>query len=157
MPNGGSIGHRIDGPTEHTLQLGKMLAAGANFRAFFPILQLQNADDSTIGRAPQGLTKTSIEADADAYLSNPTYFPVGMFDDTPDGNGNPVDVPPLFRQDLAAPYGTSGQNAVLDNFSNTIYTALFAPPTCALRAGARCCTPLRAKTATNWPMTTPPC
>ncbi len=35
---------------------------------------------------------------------------------------------PLFRQDLAAPYGTSGQNAVLDNFSNTIYTALFAPP-----------------------------
>ncbi len=136
MPNGGSIGHRIDGRTEHTLQIGKMLAAAANSRAFFPILQLQNADGSTIGRAPKGLTKSSTEAEVDAYLSNPDYFPVGMFDDTPDGNGNPVHVVPFFRQDLAAPYGTSGQNNVLDNFNNTVYTAIF-DPTNLLSPGGR--------------------
>lgn len=136
MPNGGSIGHRIDGRTEHTLQIGKLLATAANSRAFFPNLQLQMADGSTIGRAPKGLTKESTEADVDAYLSNPAYFPVGMFDDTPDGNGNPMHVPPLFRQDLAAPYGTSGQNAVLDNFSNTVYTAVF-DPTGLLTPGGR--------------------
>lgn len=127
MPNGGSIGHRIDGRTEHTLQIGKLLAVAANSRAFFPTLQLQMADGSTIGRAPHGLTKASTEADVDAYLSNPKYYPVGMFDDTPDGNGNPMHVPPLFRQDLAAPYGTSGQNDVLDDFSNTVYTVLLDP------------------------------
>ena len=136
MANGGSIGHRIDGRTEHSLQIGKMLAAAGNSRAFFPILQLQMADGSSIGRAPKGLTRESTEADVDAYLSNPQYFPVGMFDDTPDGIGNPVHVPPLFRQDLAGPYGTSGQNAVLDNFSNTIYTALF-DPTRLLTPGGR--------------------
>ena len=136
MPNGGSIGHRIDGRTEHTLQIGKMLAAAANSRAFFPILQLQNADGSTIGRAPKGLTRESTEADVDAYLSNPAYFPVGMFDDTPDGIGNPVHVPALFRQDLAAPYGSSGQNDLLDDLSNTIYTAIF-DPTNLLSPGGR--------------------
>lgn len=136
MANGGSIGHRIDGRTEHTLQIGKLLATAANSRAFYPNLQLQMADGSTIGRAPHGLTKDSTEAQVDAYLSNPEYFPVGMFDDTPDGIGSPMHVPPLFRQDLAAPYGTSGQNDKLDNFSNTVYTALL-DPTGLLTPGGR--------------------
>ena len=127
MPNGGSIGHRIDGRTEHTLQIGKLLAAAANSRAFYPVLQLQMADGSTIGRAAKGLTKDSTEADVDMYLSNPQNYPVGMFDDTPDGNGNPMHVVPLFRQDLAAPFGTSGQNDKLEDFNNTVYTALFDP------------------------------
>jgi hypothetical protein len=64
----------------------------------------------------------------DAYLSNPAYYPVGMFDDTPDGNGNPMQIMPVFRRDLAAPYGSGGRIARLDNFSNLVYAALFDLP-----------------------------
>ena len=124
MPNGGSIGHRLDGRTNHNLQVGKIFAAAENSRALYPTLQLQMADGSTIGRAPRGLTKQSTEADVDAYLSNPKYYPAGSFDDTPDGIGNPVHITPLFRQDLAAPFGSSGQDAKESDFNNTVYTAL---------------------------------
>ena len=34
---------------------------------------------------------------------------------------------PLFRQDLAAPFGSEGSIARLDNFSNLVYTGLFDP------------------------------
>lgn len=121
----GSIGKRIDGPTPHSLNVGKLLATAANSRALFTTLQLQQPDGTTIGRAPKGLTAKSTEADVDAYLSNPKYYPVGMFDDSPDGNGNPVHIAPFFRQDLAAPFGSSGQNDKLNDFNNTVYTALF--------------------------------
>ena len=121
----GTIGKRIDGPTPHGLNVGKLLATGANTRALFTTAQLQNPDGSTIGRAPKGLTAKSSEAEFDAYFSNPKYYPVGMFDDSPDGNGNPVHIAPFFRQDLAAPYGSSGQNSKLNDFNNTVYTALF--------------------------------
>ena len=121
----GSIGKRIDGPTPHQLNVGKLLATAANSRALFTTLQLQQPDGSTIGRAPKGLTATSTEAEVDAYLSNPKFYPVGTFDDSPDGNGNPVHIAPFFRQDLAAPFGSSGQNDKLEDFNNTVYTALF--------------------------------
>jgi len=121
----GTIGKRIDGPTPHGLNVGKLLATGANTRALFPTAQLQNPDGSTIGRAPKGLTAKSTEAEFDAYFSNPKYYPIGTFDDSPDGNGNSVHIAPFFRQDLAAPYGSSGQNNDLNDFNNTVYTALF--------------------------------
>ncbi|MGI4833399.1 MAG: hypothetical protein ACRYFK_08045 [Janthinobacterium lividum] len=121
----GTIGKRIDGPTPHQLNVGKLLATGANTRALFPTAQLQNPDGSTIGRAPKGLTAKSTEAEFDAYFSNPKYYPIGTFDDSPDGNGNSIHIAPFFRQDLAAPYGSSGQNSDLNDFNNTVYTALF--------------------------------
>lgn len=121
----GTIGKRIDGPTPHGLNVGKLLATGANTRALFPVAQLQNPDGSTIGRAPKGLTAKSTEAEFDAYFSNPKYYPIGTFDDSPDGNGNSIHITPFFRQDLAAPYGSSGQNSDLNDFNNTVYTALF--------------------------------
>jgi len=55
----------------------------------------------SIGHRLEGLTEESTEAEVDAYLSNPAYYPVGMFDDTFDGNGDPMQISPLFRQDLA--------------------------------------------------------
>lgn len=121
----GTIGKRIDGPTQHSLNVGKLLATCGNTRAFFTTAQLTGPDGSTIGRAPTGLTAKSTEAEFDAYFSNPKYYPVGMFDDSPDGNGNPVHIQPFFRQDLAAPYGSSGQNSDLNDFNNTVYTVLF--------------------------------
>ena len=138
IPSGGSIGHRLDGRTNHNLNIGKILATGANSRALYPLLQLalKANGGKTFGRAPTGLTETSTESEVDAYLSNPEYYPVGMFDDTFDGNGDPMQITPLFRQDLSAPFGSDGTIAKLDNFSNTVYTVLF-DPTSLTTAGGR--------------------
>jgi cytochrome c2 len=126
MPNGGSVGHRRDGLTNHNLDVGAVLATAANSRALYPMLQLalRANGGKTFGRAPVGLTSASTEADVDAYLKNKQYYPVGMFDDSFDGNGEPMRVPPLFRQDLAAPFGSGGEFAKLDDFNNLVYTAL---------------------------------
>jgi cytochrome c2 len=131
MPNGGSIGRRQDGRATHTLDFGTLLSLGTNSRAYYPVLQLSLTANGgkTLGRAPTGLTETSTEAEVDAYLTNKNFYPVGMFDDTVDGNGDPMHNMPLFRQDLAFPYGSGGSIAKLDNFSNLVYTALLDPTT----------------------------
>lgn len=128
-PNGGSIGHRLDGLANHNLNLGAIFASAANSRALYPVLQLtlKANKGKTLGRAKEGLTEDSSEQEVDAYLSNPENYPVGMFDDTFDGNGDPMHNTPLFRQDLAAPFGSEGTIARLDNFSNLVYTGLFDP------------------------------
>ena len=127
VPGGGSIGHREDGRANHNLDMGKIFATAANTRALYPMLQLslRANQGKSLGRAPAGLTEHSTEAEVDAYFSNPAYYPVGMFDDTFDGNGDPMHNTPLFRQDLAAPFGSEGTIARLDNFSNLVYTSLF--------------------------------
>ena len=137
LPNGGSIGHRLDGQTNHHLNMGSILATGANSRALYPMLQLalKANGGKTFGRAPTGLTETSTEAEVDAYLSNPQYYPIGMFDDTFDGNGNPMHITPLFRQDLAGPFGSDGTIERLDNFSNVVFTILFDPTTLTTPGG----------------------
>jgi len=108
--------------------VGKLLAMAANSRAFYPNLQ-QTFLGVSIGRAPSGLGPDSTEAEVDAYLSNPAYYPVGTFDETQDGNGNPVKNTPLFRQDLAAPYGSAGEFRLLDDISNSSYTTNLDPTT----------------------------
>ncbi len=127
LPNGGSIGRRLDGRAVHTINLGAIFAMADNSRALYPVLQLslKANGDKTLGRAPKGLTEKSSEQEVDAYLSNPAFYPVGMFDDSFDGNGDPMHNSPLFRQDLAFPYGSEGTIAKLDNFSNLVYTSLF--------------------------------
>ncbi len=137
LPNGGSIGKRLDGRAAHTLNFGSLLALGTNSRAYFPVLQLalDANGGKTLGRAPTGLTKNSTEAEVDAYLTNPAYYPVGTFDDTFDGNGDPMHNSALFRTDLAAPWGTEGTIARLDNFSNLVYTGLLDPTGITTPAG----------------------
>lgn len=127
VPNGGSVGKRIDGPATVNLNVGAILAMAANSRAFFPMAQLKQPDGTSIGRAPSamGLTKDSTEAEVDAYFSNATYYPVGTFDDTVDGNGNSVNITPLLDGNLAAPWGSTGEFQKLDHFNNTVYTGLF--------------------------------
>lgn len=129
VAGGGQVGRREDGRATHTLNFGRLMAVGTNSRALYPILQLALAANGggTIGRAPTGLTENSSEAEVDAYLSNPQFYPVGMFDDTFDGNGDPMHNVPLFRQDLAGPFGSEGAIARLDNFSNLVYTGLLDP------------------------------
>ena len=133
VANGGGIGKRVDGPTPHNLQVGKIFAAAANSRALYPLLQLKLVanGNKTLGRAPlsAAITPDSTEAEVDAYLSNPAYYPVGMFDDAPDGNGAPMHIVPMFRTQRNAPYGTPGDIARLDNFNNLVYTALLDPTT----------------------------
>ena len=128
MPKGGSVGRRVDGPAALTLNVGKLMAMAANSRAVYPNLQ-QTFLGISIGRAPSGLGPNSTEAEVDAYLSNPAYYPVGTFDETQDGNGNPVKNVPLFRQDLAAPYGTAGDFGKLDDIGNGSYTTNLDPTT----------------------------
>lgn len=131
MPGGGSIGKRLDGRANHALDFGSLAAIGLNSRAYYPVLQLTLAANggATLGRAPTGLTPASTEAEVDAYLDNDAFYPRGMFDDTVDGNGDPMHNSALFRTDLAAPWGTEGSIARLDNFSNLVYTALLDPTT----------------------------
>lgn len=138
LPNGGSIGRRLDGRAAHNLNFGALVALGTNSRAYYPVLQLALTANggATLGRAPTGLTETSTEAQVDAYLSNPAFYPIGMFDDTIDGNGDPMHNSALFRTDLAAPWGTEGAIALLDNFGNLVYTALL-DPTYATTPGGR--------------------
>ncbi|MBA3672725.1 MAG: hypothetical protein H0W68_11990, partial [Gemmatimonadaceae bacterium] len=137
IPGGGSVGPRLDGRATHNLNFGKLIALAANSRALYPLLQLSLAANGgkSLGRAPTGLTGTSTEAQVDAYLSNPDFYPVGMFDDTFDGNGDPMHNVPLFRQDLAAPFGSEGAIARLDNFSNLVYTGLLDPTTLTTPGG----------------------
>ncbi len=47
-----------------------------------------------------------------------------MFDDAFDGNGAPMHITPMFRADLAAPWGSEAAISKLDNFSNLVYTGL---------------------------------
>ena len=131
LAGGGSIGKRLDGRAAHNLNFGKLVATALNSRALYPLLQLalDANGGKTLGRAPTGLTQNSSEAEVDAYLSNPNFYPIGMFDDTFDGNGDPMKNPALFRTDLAAPWGTDGAIARLDNFSNLVYTGLLDPTT----------------------------
>lgn len=137
MPGGGSIGKRLDGRANHNLDFGSLIATGLNTRAYYPVLQLALVANGgkTLGRAPTGLTPASTEADVDAYLSNKAYYPRGSFDDTVDGNGDPQHNSALFRTDLAAPWGTEGGIARLDNFSNLVYTALLDPTTVTTPGG----------------------
>ncbi|MBA3269770.1 MAG: hypothetical protein H0T71_04600 [Acidobacteria bacterium] len=128
MPGKGSIGKRIDGPAALVLNMGKLFATADNSRALFPNLQIEH-EGKTIGRAPKGLTAKSTEAEVDAYLENPAFYPVGTFDETQDGHGNPVTNQPLFRQDLAGPYGSAGEHALLDGIGNGSYTTNLDPTT----------------------------
>ncbi len=107
--------------------MGATFAIAANTRALYPIAQLSLAanGNKTIGRAPTGVTELSTEAELDAYFNNPQFYPIGMFDDAPDGNGAPMHITPMFRGDLSAPYGSEGAISKLDNFSNLVYTVLF--------------------------------
>ena len=121
IPNGGSIGRRIDGPAALNLDMGALLALAANSRAYYPNLQV-TLGGKTIGRAPKGLTPESTEKEVDAYLKNRDFYPVGTFDETSDGNGNPVKNQPLFRTDLSAPWASAGEHQRLDDISNASYT-----------------------------------
>ncbi len=151
LPNGGSIGRRLDGRAAHNLNFGALLALGTNTRAYYPVLQLSLTANggATLGRAPTGLTETSTEAEVDAYVSNPAFYPIGMFDDTPDGNGEPMHNSALFRTDLAAPWGTEGAIATLDNFGNLVYTALLDPTFLTTSGGRAFLTTLGGTAAGN--------
>ena len=148
MPGGGSIGHREDGRANLNLNFGKIVSTADNPLAFYPFLQT-TLGGKTIGRAARGLTVNSSEAEAKAYLSDPQNYPVGMFDDTPDGNGNPVVTSPLFRQDLAAPFGSAGEQPSVESFSNGVYTVAFDPVSLTTPEGRKFLTIVGGKAGTQ--------
>lgn len=130
LPGAGSIGKRIDGLAATTLDVGKLLAVAANSRAFYPNTHVDLGPAPTASRAgKKPLDAESTEADFDAFFTDRELYPVGTFDETQDGNGNPVINTALFRQDLAAPYGTAGEFAKLEDISNGSFTTNLDPTT----------------------------
>lgn len=144
LPGKGSIGKRLDGRATHSLDMGKALAIAENSRAYYPNLQLE-LGGKTIGRAPKGIRQDSTEAEVDAYLKNPEFYPRGTFDETQDGIGNPVQNTPLFRQDLAGPYGSNGLHEKLEGISNASYTTNLDPTTLATPEGRKLLVTLAGK------------
>ena len=130
----GAIGKITDGPAALVFDMGQFLAWGANTKAYYPNAQISYLG-ITIGRAPSGLTSYSSEADFDRYFTNKAWYPVGTFDETQDGIGNPVVNQPLFRQDLAAPWSSSAEFRFLDNISNGSYTQNLDPTILVSRDG----------------------
>ena len=129
LPNGGSIGKRVDGPGSTHLNVGAILATAANSRAFYPLAQLKEPGGSGKAPANMALTASSTEAEFDAYFSNPAYYPVGTFDVTFDGVGNPAINPSLFGDTLKPPFGGPLKLSKLEDFNNLVYTALLEPTT----------------------------
>ncbi len=129
IATGGSIGKRVDGPGATNLNVGAILATAANTRALYPLAQLKEPGGS--GRAPaeMALTAMSTEAEFDAYFSNPEYYPVGTFDVSFDGVGNPAPNPALFGETVKPPFGGALNISKLENFNNLVYTALMEPTT----------------------------
>jgi mono/diheme cytochrome c family protein len=130
----GSIGKITDGPAALVFDMGQFLAWGANTKAYYPNAQISYLGVTT-GRAPTGLTSYSSEASFDRYFTNKAWYPVGTFDETQDGIGNPVVNQPLFRQDLAAPWSSSAEFRYLDNISNGSYTQNLDPTILATKDG----------------------
>ena len=129
LPGAGSIGKRIDGLAATTLDAGKLFAMAANSRALYPNTHAWLGLGKTVGRGMKPLSADSTEAEFDAFFTDRTLYPVGTFDETQDGNGNPVINTALFRQDLAAPYGTAGEFSKLDDISNGSFTTNLDPTT----------------------------
>lgn len=72
-----------------------------------------------------------------------------MFDDTIDGNGDPMHNMPLFEQDLAFPYGSDSTITTQDNFANTVYTILLDPTRLTTPGGRAFVTVLGGAAAEN--------
>jgi len=130
LPSGGTIGKRVDGPTNHNLDVGASLALAKNSRVFYPTLALELVANQGKSVSRKGIgvgliSKAATEAEVDAYLTDKQLYPLGMFDDATDGNGAPMHITPFFRADLAAPWGSEGSIEQLQDFNNLVYTLLF--------------------------------
>lgn len=134
----GSIGREQDGRTAHGLDVGAIFAVARRSLAYFPFLQVRydvlNGATVSRGNFPGLVSNASTmptEAQADMYLTGSgsagRFYPVGTFDDTADGNGNPLHIAPFFRTDLAAPWGTEGSLEQLQDFNNLVYTVALDP------------------------------
>lgn len=142
LPHGGGIGKRTDGLPNHVLNFGATIALGEATRAFYPglALDLVANNHKSVTRKGVGvalISKAATETEVDAFLNDPELYPVGMFDDAPDGNGAPLKNANLFRTDLAAPWGTDGSIEQLQNFNNFVYTALMDPTDLTTVGGRR--------------------
>lgn len=135
----GSVGKEVDGIVAEGLDVGSIFAASDNPLAYYPFLQLAYGalGGASLGRGdhPGIKAEDSIAeqtATARAYLTGIgdnglRHYPLTSFDATPDGIGNATYVPPFFRTDLAAPWGSSGSFEKLDDFNNLVYTVALDP------------------------------
>lgn len=135
----GSVGIQVDGIVAEGLDVGAIFAAAANPLAYLPFLQLSfdALDGASLGRGDFAGIDSSLSIEeqteqARSYLtglaaSGLRHYPDTSFDATPDGIGNATYVPPFFRTDLAAPFGSGGSFERLEDFNNLVYTVALDP------------------------------
>lgn len=144
----GSVGKQVDGITAENIDVGSIFAAADNPLAYLPFLQLSYdaLGNATLGRndSTEGINSFDSIADQTAaarrYLTGTNahglrHYPVTSFDATPDGIGNATYIPPFFRTDLAAPWGSSGAFEKLDDFNNLVYTVALDPTSLLTQEG----------------------
>ncbi|MBC7793715.1 MAG: hypothetical protein H7Z43_08400, partial [Clostridia bacterium] len=73
LASGGSIGRRVDGPTNHHLNYGAIVATALNSRALYPTLALRLAANngmslSRLGPGQRLVSAEATEIEVDAYL-----------------------------------------------------------------------------------------
>jgi hypothetical protein len=143
----GSVGKQVDNTIAEGLDVGAIFAAAENPLAYLPFLQMDYdaLGNKTLGRGSfEGIKSTDSIADQTAaarrYLTGMTqqglrHYPTSSFDATPDGIGNATYIAPFFRTDLAAPWGSTGSFAKLDDFNNLVYTVGLDPTSLLTKEG----------------------
>jgi len=115
-----------DGPTI-TISIRRSIAAADNPLAYFPVLQTSTP---RVDHRPRSLLPRTdgqlVRGRRPRLPDEQGRYPRGTFDDTPDGNGDPQHILPVFRTDLAAPFATEGPQSTRQ-LGNLVYTVLLDP------------------------------
>ncbi len=127
---GDGVGRRIDGLPNTRLRVGTLIAWGERSRAYLPFLNLFG-----LGRGPQVdlAVAASHEAEAveDAVDAALLSWPPGQADATPDGVGNPTEIPALWNLTDVGPYDWDGMFAQAGDAHNYFFSVVLDPTTLA--------------------------
>ncbi|MBI3607809.1 MAG: hypothetical protein HY207_07570 [Nitrospirae bacterium] len=131
---GDGVGRRVDGLPNTRLRVGTLIAWGERSRSYVPFLNLFG-----LGRGPQVDPAVSafdgaeaLEGAVDAALLS---WPPGQADATPDGVGNPTDIPAIWNLTDVGPYDWDGMFAHVGDAHNYFFGVVLDPTTLATPGG----------------------
>jgi len=129
------VGRRLDGLPNTDLRVGQLIAWGERSRSYLPFLNVFGA-----GRGPQVDLPTmagfdmadAVERAVDDALLG---WPPGQADATPDGVGNPTEIPAVFNLIDVGPYDWDGLFEQAGDAHNYFFTVVLDPTTLATPGG----------------------
>lgn len=134
---GPGVGRRVDGAPNAELHVGELIAWGDRSRAYLPFL---NTDG--MGRGPRVDLSLlgSARSDAEALLERQTdagllAWPPGQADTSPDGVGNPTEIPAIFNLQDVGPYTWTGVFDETGPVHNYFFSVVLEPTTLATPEG----------------------